>query len=354
MMKMVNLRIHKPRIGIFSDLHLGVHSNSLQWQEIALKWARWQRDEFKKQKIKDIIFCGDWHHNRSEISVSTLQISADILDMFSDFNLIIIIGNHDIYYKHRIDVNSLSIFKGRSNITIIDDITTVEAFDRNLTLCPWNADPEKIPYSDIIFGHFEIETFKMSSFKTCEEGIKITDILKKAPLIISGHFHLRNEKTYKEGTILYTGNPFQMDFGDADNDKGYYILDLDTSHYEFYENKISPKYIKINLSDIVKQKNLTENIISSFKNNIVKLKIDRNVSHEDVAFLTSTFNQLQPLSLTVEYDAGYNRIAPDNIEADLSGIDIEQAIVEFINLLEVADKKEIISQTTALYNRCKA
>ena len=350
---MVNLKINKPRVGIFSDLHLGVHTNSLQWHEIALKWAKWQRDEFKARKIQDIIFCGDWHHNRSEISVNTLQISADILDIFSDFNLIIIIGNHDVYYKHRLDVNSLSIFKGRSNITIIDDVTTIEAFDRTLTLCPWNTDINKIPKSDIVFGHFEIETFKMSSFKTCEEGVKITDILKKAPLVISGHFHLRSEKTYKEGTILYTGNPFQMDFGDADNSKGYYILDLDTTTYDFFENNISPKYIKINLSDIVREKKITHVVEDIFKGNIVKVKVDRNVSQEDMMFLTGVFNQLQPLSLNVEYDVGYNRIAPGNIEADLSGIDIEQAIIEFINLLEITDKKEIITQTTSLYNRCK-
>ena len=74
----------------------------------------------KKKNIKDLIFCGDWHHNRSEISVNTLQVSADILDILCDFNIIAITGNHDIYYKHRTDVNSLSIFKKRQNVTILD------------------------------------------------------------------------------------------------------------------------------------------------------------------------------------------------------------------------------------------
>jgi metallophosphoesterase superfamily enzyme len=110
------IKINKSRVAIISDLHLGVHTNSAQWQGIAVNWAQWLCKELKRQNIKDIIFCGDWYHNRSEISVSTLQISADILKILEDFNIIAIVGNHDIYYKHRTDVNSLSLFKNSKNI----------------------------------------------------------------------------------------------------------------------------------------------------------------------------------------------------------------------------------------------
>ena len=74
------MKINKPRVAIFSDLHLGVHSNSSDWHNYAVEWAHWFQEECKLKNIKDLIFCGDWHHNRSEISVNTLQISADILD----------------------------------------------------------------------------------------------------------------------------------------------------------------------------------------------------------------------------------------------------------------------------------
>ena len=92
--------IKKSKVAIFSDLHLGIHSNSSEWHKYAIEWANWFREECRDKGIKDLIFCGDWHHNRSEISVNTLQVSADILDMFEEFNLIAITGNHDIYYKH--------------------------------------------------------------------------------------------------------------------------------------------------------------------------------------------------------------------------------------------------------------
>lgn len=345
------MNINKPKVCVISDLHLGVHTNSTVWHEIALEWARWLKDELKRKNIKDIIFCGDWHHNRSEISVSTLQVSADILNIFNDFNIIAIAGNHDMFYKHRTDVNSLSIYRGRKNITVLDSVYTIESFDKVITFSPWNTSIDDIPKSDIIFGHFEIETFKMNGHKLCEEGIKIKDLLLKSSLVISGHFHTRHEKKFGRGTILYCGNPFQMDFGDIDNDKGYHILDLETSEYTFYSNNISPTYKKISLSDLVKEGTLTPRICKSIANNIIKLKIDRNIVREDLNILINKINQLKPLNLILDYDVAYNKISSDKQEADLSGIDIPDAIHEFVNLLDIEDKKDILQYTLELYNK---
>lgn len=350
MMNMIN--INKPKVGIVSDLHLGVHTNSTQWHDIAVTWANWLASEFRRQNIKDIIFCGDWHHNRSEISVNTLQISADILDIFKQFNLIAITGNHDVYYKHKTDVNSLSIFKSRKNVMIIDKVTTFTAFDKVITLCPWNTSIADIPKSDVIFGHFEIETFKMNTYKVCEEGMSIKEMLQLSNLIISGHFHLRHEKKFGAGTILYVGNPFQMDFGDADNFKGYYILDLDMMEYNFTENTVSPHYNKINLSDLIACNTITSRIKAIFHNNIVKLKIDRNISQEDLNILTTKLNQLRPQTFSVDYDINYNKISNDSKDKDLSGIDITQAIEEFVNLLEIDNKKDVLEYTFDLFKRC--
>ena len=347
-------RLNKPRVAIFSDLHLGVHSNSADWHNYAIEWANWFKDDCKRKKIKDIIFCGDWHHNRSEISVNTLQVSADILDILSDFNIIAITGNHDMYYKHRTDVNSLSIFKKRKNVTILNDPETIEAFDRTITFCPWNTNVKDIPKSDILFGHFEIETFKMNSYKVCEDGLKVKDLLKKSSLIISGHFHTRHLKKFGRGTILYVGNPFQMDFGDVGNTKGYYILNLDNMEYEFTHNTVSPNYIKISLSELVKEGNITSYVKNLLTNNIVKLKVDMNISQDDMDVLLQKLSLLKPESLTVDYDINFNRLI-DNTDdrEDLSGIDIPQAVEEFVNLLEIKNKKEIIDYTLGLYEKSK-
>ncbi len=194
----------------------------------------------------------------------------------------------------------------------------------------------------------------MNSYKVCEEGVKIKDLLKKSELVVSGHFHTRHEKKFGKGTILYCGNPFQMDFGDVDNEKGYYILDLDTMEYEFTPNTISPIYKKVPLSELVREGDITKHVIDLVCNNIVKLKVDMNICHEDMDILLKKLNLLKPRNLTVDYDINFNRIL-ENTEAkeDLSGIDIPQAIEEFINLLEITNKKDIIDYTLNLYEKSR-
>ena len=90
------------------------------------------------------------------------------------------------------------------------------------------------------------------------------------------------------------------------------------------------------------------------RNNIVKLKIDKNISQEDMDILSSVVAKLKPEQLSVDYDINFNRIL-DNRDAveDLSGVNIEQAIVEFIDTMELDNAKEVIDYTLGLYERCK-
>ena len=57
-------------------------------------------------------------------------------------------------------------------------------------------DIEKLPESQYLFGHFEITTFKMNNYKICDKGVTPDDLLKKAPLVFSGHFHHENSRKY--------------------------------------------------------------------------------------------------------------------------------------------------------------
>ena len=102
------------RLAIFSDLHLGVHTNSSSWHQISLDWAKWYVQQLEENSIKDIVFCGDFFHNRSEITVNTLFFASEFLNLFNDFNLFLLAGNHDSFYKNNCSVNSIKIFEGRT------------------------------------------------------------------------------------------------------------------------------------------------------------------------------------------------------------------------------------------------
>lgn len=349
------INFNKREVCCVSDIHVGVHQNQAMWHDIAIEWAVWLDKQLKQKGIEDIIIAGDLFHYRDEIAVNTIHVVTKMLKIWKDYNIVLLVGNHDAFYKDNSTINSLSILTGWNNITVVDEPTLAECFKSKLMFCPWGTATKQIEPCDIIFGHFEITSFKYNQHKICEDGINSTALLKKAPLVITGHFHLREERKYKNGNILYLGNPFQMDFGDVYSTKGYYTLDLVTRKYKFYENDVSPTHQKVKLSTLVEEQTINDKVKSWFKNNIVKLIIDKNVSPDDMDILLKKFLELKAMTITADYDVNFNKFGLlDQQDHDLSGVDIPVAIEEFVNLLEdVPDKQEIIQYTVDLYNKCK-
>lgn len=346
------LKITKPKIAIFSDLHLGKHNNSKEWHQVAIDWCEWFINELHSQKIKDVIFCGDWHDNRSEISVHTLDVSALLIDKFKDFNLHMVIGNHDIPYKHGTEVNSISIYKNRPNIKIYTQLEYIEAYDRKLCLAPWDSDMSTLQKCDALFGHLEIQTFKMGPVRVCDKGWSASDLVSKCTRVYSGHFHIRSEKKYSEGTITYIGNPFQMDFGDKYDTKGFYVLDLDTLDHTFIKNTISPEHHIIKLSQI--DNDGLDMFKSKIIGNCVKLDVDIEYDVKKLFIIFDNLAAYKPFSFIPDY----TYIAPE-VEFDsgassiLDGIDIKHTIIEYTDTIDVYGKEKCKEYLADLYEKCK-
>lgn len=340
------------RYAIFTDLHLGVHQNSSTWHDIALKWADWFVSDLKANNIEDILFLGDFFHSRSEISVNTIHASSELLSKFSDFKLHMVVGNHDSYYKQKSDVHSLSILTGYPNIKIYDKTTSININGKTVTFCPWGFNYSDIPQSDIIFGHFEIESFKMNAHKLCEVGVKPKDLLKKSDIIFSGHFHLNEEREYDHGKIVYVGSPFQLDFGERESSKGYYIIDFNDLTYMFYKNEVTPVHKRLLVSEILEGDELNEDVKEVIKNNFIKIVVDKQLDQKILDKIIHNCSSYSPLSMVVDPLINFE-IANDLKDSDLSGIDISKAIVEFVNLLDIKEKEEVVKHTLFLYNQVK-
>lgn len=344
----------KDKICCISDVHIGVHQNSQMWLDICGDWAKWLCKQLKRQKIQDIVICGDLFHYRDEVAVNTMHYVSTILKYFNDFNIIMLVGNHDAYYKDRSDINSMSILSGWSNIAVVDqEPVTIQHGNRKLCFVPWGTPTTNIPECDIMFGHFEIESFKMTKHIVCKSGKKSKELLDKSDLILTGHFHTREERTYKNGNIIYLGNPYQMDFGDCSQQKGYYIVDIDKKTTKFYKNNISPLHEKITLSSLVEHGDIDDYIINKIKNNIVRFVIDKNIAPDEIEKLLRLFSTYKPIQLTTDYNINFDRFGLEESDTDLSGISVETAISEFINLLDIENKQKIIDYTTNLYKKCK-
>ena len=99
---------------------------------------------------------------------------------------------------------------------------------------------------------------------------------------------------------------------------------------------------------------LTDDVRNMFKGNIIRLVFDKNISPDEVDILLKVLLSLNPLMLTVDYENTFNNLnLMDDESTDLSGVDMTVAMKEFINMLDIDCKDDIIDQTLAIYNQCK-
>lgn len=97
----------------------------------------------------------------------------------------------------------------------------------------------------------------------------------------TGHFHLRQSKKYDNGEVRYPGNPFQMDYSDEFTEKGFEIYDTETGDVEFVADKLTPKFFRIKLSDLIKVD--VNKIKRAIYNSYFKLIVDMNITLQDLA-----------------------------------------------------------------------
>ena len=325
-------------IAIISDTHLGIHGDSEVWHNIILQYANWLKTELIAKEIKDIVILGDIFNNREEIGVNTLHVSEEFFRIFTDFNITVLIGNHDCFLRDSSYINSVSIFKGWNNINVVDKLTTINVLNKKITMCPWGTKLEDMPDDiDLLLGHFEINTFSKTAFKMCEDGINSDDLLNKSKLIMSGHFHIKDEREYTNGKIIYVGCPYPQTWNDCDAIKGYYTLNLKDLSYNFTENSVSPRYYKIRLSEIF-DKTKIANIKKITTNNFIKILVDVKIDFDKFDKILNGLMALKPVEISNDYTNDEIYTPKTNYQA--ISLDTVTLLGEYINTLEITTNKD--------------
>lgn len=273
------------KAAVFTDIHLGLKGNSKVHNDDCEEFVDWYIEQAKANGCETGIFCGDWHHNRNSLNLTTMDATIRSMeklgasfDQFFFFD-----GNHDLYYKDKRDVNSTAFAKHIPGITFIDEIITKD----DVTLVPWLVGEEwkkiKNIKSKYMFGHFELPSFYMNAMvQMPDTGELKSEHFENQEYVFSGHFHKRQ----KQGKVHYIGNAFPHNYADAWDDKrGMMILDK--------ENNKEPEYI--NWDDCPKYRTTTLSQLLDPKQDIIKSKmylrvtIDVPISYEEASFIKETF-----------------------------------------------------------------
>ena len=142
---------------ITSDWHIGVRGDSDTYHDIFLDWLHnFLIPTIEEEKVDYLFILADFFNNRNAINTKTINVAIDamesIVDKFPKLKILLITGNHDIYYKNTRDISSLRMFDNiHPNFEIVKDIKRFTVDGKSLVMCPWiiNSDESKKLFSFI-------------------------------------------------------------------------------------------------------------------------------------------------------------------------------------------------------------
>ena len=265
----------------FTDIHFGNKNNSKQHNRDCADFVDWFIEQ--STDCETCIFLGDWHHHRASVNVSTLNHSVENVGKLSRAfeHVYMIMGNHDLYYREKRDLNSLPYAGLFNNVTLVEDALIRD----EVALIPWLVGDEWKSLSKMkckyMFGHFELPNFFMNAMvEMPDTGELKGSVFVAQEYVFSGHFHKRQFKN----NIHYLGNPFPHNYADVDDDeRGMMILEHGKEPVYFNWGNC-PKYRNVKLSTLLDK---TKEIMKSKMHLRVTLDID--ISFEEASFIKETF-----------------------------------------------------------------
>jgi len=314
------------KAAVFTDLHVGLKSNSTLHNEDCLAFVKWFIATAKQHNCDTVIMMGDWHNNRASINIVSLHYSLQCMELLNAAfdQLFFIPGNHDLFYRDKRDITSIAWAKHLPNITIVNDFLT----SGDVTICPWLVanDHKKIKHikSKYVFGHFELPHFLMNAKVAMPDHGEIkNEDFGSIEHVFSGHFHMRQHQK----NITYIGNAFPHNYADAgDDDRGLMVLEWGKEP-EYHAWPDQPTYRVLKLSEAIDQADRI------FKPKMhCRLQLDIDISYEEANFIKETFHKqynLREVSLIPATTHG--------VEVDLSPGEVKFESVDQIVTQQITD-----------------
>ena len=231
------------KILLITDQHFGVRNDNLHFVEHYRKfYSKIVIPFLKASGIKEIINLGDTFDKRRSINYMSLEAAKEMwFDPVKELGckMTALIGNHDIYYKNTLRINSPEELLGGYDIDVIDEPTTRSYDGTDILFLPWICDENydrtlrSITESTapVCMGHLELNGFEAHPGHVMDKGTDMT-IFKKFKKVFSGHYHTKSNKD----NCYYLGNPYQLYWNDYGQKRGFHVFDTETLRTTFYRN----------------------------------------------------------------------------------------------------------------------
>ena len=231
------------KVCLITDTHWSARKSSRLFQDY---FEQFYNNVFfptlEQHGIDTIIHMGDAFDSRKSIDFVGLDWTRKVvLEPLSKYNVHLITGNHDVYFKNSNKVNSPELLlKDYGNITTYSEPTEVNIGGLNILLLPWinseNQDKSfkliKKTRAKVAMGHLELQGFRVNKNLVMDEHGLEANIFKNFKKVFSGHYHTRSDN----GTVFYLGNPYEIYWNDVNDPRGFTIFDTETLEHFHIDN----------------------------------------------------------------------------------------------------------------------
>ena len=170
------------KVAIITDTHYGARKGSKFLHDY---FEKFYKDIFfpalEENNITTVIHMGDAFDSRKSIDYQSLEWAKRVVfDPLKSYNVHMIVGNHDCYYKNTNEVNSPELLlQTYSNIKTYSEISEVAIDNLQVLFIPWiNAEnfessvkAIKDSTSKVAMGHLELNGFRAHRGHTMEDGM---------------------------------------------------------------------------------------------------------------------------------------------------------------------------------------
>jgi DNA repair exonuclease SbcCD nuclease subunit len=230
------------RIALINDTHFGARKGSKLFHDyFELFYKNVFFPTLEQYGITTVIHMGDAFDSRKSIDYQSLEWAKRVVfDPLSKYEVHMIVGNHDSYYKNTNNTNSPQLLlKDYPNVKTYATPTEIKVGNLDILLLPWicmDNEPQSLKMiqktkAKVAMGHLELQGFRVNRSLVMEHGLE-ADIFKNFKKVFSGHYHTRSDN----GTVFYTGNPYEIYWTDVGDTRGFTIFDTETLEHEPINN----------------------------------------------------------------------------------------------------------------------
>ena len=222
------------RVAIITDTHYGARKGSRYLHDyFELFYENVFFPALEEHGVEVVIHMGDAFDSRKSIDYQSLEWAKRVVfNPLKKYDVHMIIGNHDTYYKNTNEVNSPELLlQTYPNIKTYSKPTEVNVGGLDILFLPWiNQGNEELSLNIIkkttcrcAMGHLELQGFRVNRQIIMEHGLE-SKLFEKFERVYSGHYHTRSN----DGKVFYLGNPYEMYWTDVNDTRGFHIFDTET------------------------------------------------------------------------------------------------------------------------------